>query len=96
VTSSDPPQLHGAADNEQMTPPQDVGFPASDSVSWPVRADPAAVVPATRTGQTSAAVDNAKSEVGVTGLAQNGATLRAVSPRRGVVTAFFEDARWHE
>jgi len=88
VTSSDPPQLHGAADNEQMTPPQDVGFPASDSVSWPVQADPAAVVPATRTGQTSAAVDNAKSEVGVTGLAQNGATLRAVSPRRDVDTVF--------
>jgi hypothetical protein len=94
VTSSDPPQLHGAADNEQMTPPQDVGFLALP-VSWPVRADPAAVVPATRTGQTSAAVDNAQSEVGVTGLAQNGATLRAVSPRRDVDTVF-EDAHWHE
>ncbi len=68
VTSSDPPQLHGAADHEQMTPPQDVGFPASDSVSWPVQADPAAVVPATGTGQTSAVVDNAKIEVGVTDL----------------------------
>jgi len=76
VTSSDPPQLHGAADHEQMTPPQDVGFPASDSVSWPVQADPAAVVPATGTGQTSAVVDNAKSEVGVTDLAQKGATLQ--------------------
>jgi len=78
-----------------MTPPQDVGFPASDSVSWPVRADPAAVVPATRTGRTSAVVDNAKSEVGVTGLAQKGATLWRCQPA-AMWTPFFEDAHWHE
>jgi len=60
-----------------------------------VQADPAAVVPATRTGQTSAAVDNAKSEVGVTDLAQKGATLWRYHPA-AAWTPFFEDAHWHE
>jgi apolipoprotein N-acyltransferase len=60
-------------------------FTHSKVMAWVAAA---AVVPATRTGHTSAVVDNAESEVGVTDLAQNCRDVAAVSPRRDVDTVF--------